>query len=354
MEFSGTRDQAQDYARAALGLMDEKGISAPPGNFAIWFHCFSEKYPDLRHTLDTMPGQEHAFSEEDNDELFQKFFGIGREAAALQEASERIEAELSKILNFMGTAGRDAAAYGKVLESASGKIETAEETSGLKSVITNLMTATRAMHQNNEAIGNRLHSSSEEMSQLRDDLEAMRKEALIDSLTGIANRKLFDMELRWASNEAVDNNDSLSLLMIDIDRFKLFNDNNGHQVGDQVLKLLAATLSSIIKGQDTAARYGGEEFAVFLPHTKLENACRVAEIIREKIGNKKVVNRTTNENLGQISVSIGVGELILVEAVGQLIARADSALYAAKDSGRNRVVASDDHDASGPTVKFSD
>jgi diguanylate cyclase len=354
LEFSGTRDQAQEYARAALDLMSEKSIPATPGNFAIWFHYFSEKYPDLRHTLDTMLGQEHAFSEEENDELFQKFFGIGREAAALQEASQRIEAELSKILTFMDTAGEGAVAYGKMLESASGKIEAAEETGGLKSVITNLLTATRAMQQNNDAIGNRLQSSSQEMSQLRDDLEAMRQEAMTDSLTGIANRKLFDMELRRASNEAVDNNESLSLLMIDIDHFKLFNDNYGHQVGDQVLKLLAATLSSIIKGQDTAARYGGEEFAVILPHAKLENACRVAEIIREKIGNKKVVNRTTNESLGQISVSIGVGELVLGEAVGQLIARADSALYSAKDSGRNRVMASDGAAASGPAVKFSD
>ncbi|MGY8990224.1 MAG: hypothetical protein ACKVHL_01340 [Rhodospirillales bacterium] len=160
MEFSGTRDQAQEYARAALDLMSEKSIPATPGNFAIWFHYFSEKYPDLRHTLDTMLGQEHAFSEEENDELFQKFFGIGREAAALQEASQRIEAELSKILTFMDTAGEGAVAYGKMLESASGKIEAAEETGGLKSVITNLLTATRAMQQNNDAIGNRLQSSS--------------------------------------------------------------------------------------------------------------------------------------------------------------------------------------------------
>ncbi len=355
MEFSGTREQAQAFAREALDLMEEKGIPATPGNFAVWFHYFSEKYPDLRHTLETMLSEDHAFTEDENDELFQKFFGIGREAAALQEASQRIEAELSKILNFMETAGEGAAAYGKVLESASGKIEAAEQPSGLKSIISNLMTATRAMQQNNEAIGNRLHTSSQEMSRLRDDLEAMRKEALTDSLTGIANRKLFDMELRRASNEAVESNETLSLLMIDIDHFKAFNDNYGHQVGDQVLKLLAATLSSIIKGQDTAARYGGEEFAVILPNTTLENACKLAEIIRKTINGKKVVNRTTNENLGQISVSIGVGEFLNNEAVGQLIARADAALYAAKSSGRNRVVSSDDHaSAAGPTVKFSD
>ncbi len=358
LEFSGTRDQAQEYARAALDLMEEKGIPPTPGNFAIWFHYFSEKNPDLRHTLDTMLRDGHVFSENENDELYQKFFGIGREAAALQEASQRIETELGKILNFMDTAGEGAAAYGKVLESVSGKIEAADETpgetTGLKSVITNLLTATRAMQQNNEAIGNRLQSSSQEMSDLRHDLEAMRREALTDGLTGIANRRLFDMELRRAVSEAGETDDSLSLLMIDIDHFKLFNDNYGHQVGDQVLKLLASTLSSIIKGQDTAARYGGEEFVVILPQTTLDNACKLAEIIRKTISNKKVINRTTNENLGQISVSIGVGELIPGEDSAELISRADAALYDAKSGGRNRVATGEnDSGSSGPSVKFS-
>ncbi|MEX2450975.1 MAG: GGDEF domain-containing protein [Rhodospirillales bacterium] len=352
MEFSGTPKQAEDYARAALDLMARQGIVPTPGNFAVWFHYFSEKYPELHRTLESLLDGNHRFTDAENDELFQRFFGLGREAAALQEASRRIEEELGKILKYIDSAGEGAAAYGKALESASGKIESADEPTSLKTVITNLMTATRAMQQSNAAIENRLHSSTHEISRLRGDLEAMRQEALTDSLTGIANRKLFDMELRRAVNEAVEANDELSLLMIDIDHFKQFNDNYGHQVGDQVLKLLAMTLSSIVKGQDTAARYGGEEFAVILPRTSLENARKLAEVIRKTINGKKVINRSTNEDLGQISVSIGVGAFVSGDAVGQVIARADSALYAAKSGGRNRVVAGTDNGGADLTVGF--
>ncbi|MCH8835800.1 MAG: GGDEF domain-containing protein, partial [Proteobacteria bacterium] len=118
-------------------------------------------------------------------------------------------------------------------------------------------------------------------------------------------------------------------------------DTYGHQVGDQVLKLLGSTLTACIKGQDTAARYGGEEFAIILPRTSLKDALTVAENIRRAVGTKRVVNRTTGEDLGTITVSIGAGRFEYGEPVSQLISRADEALYMAKHNGRDRVVSQD-------------
>ena len=130
----------------------------------------------------------------------------------------------------------------------------------------------------------------------------------------------------------------MSLLIIDIDYFKKFNDTFGHQIGDQVLKLLAQTLTSSIKGQDLAARFGGEEFCVILPGTGVDNAVKLAEIIRNKVGKKQVLNRKTGESMGQITVSVGVAEFSYGEPLSQLILRADEAMYTAKRTGRNRVV----------------
>ena len=123
----------------------------------------------------------------------------------------------------------------------------------------------------------------------------------------------------------------------DLDFFKKFNDTHGHQAGDQIIRLVAQTFKRGLKGQDTAARYGGEEFAIILPHTVLDNAVRVAEVLRRTVANKEVVNRTNQQKLGQITISVGVAQYRHGEALEGLIERADAALYRAKQGGRNRV-----------------
>ena len=144
--------------------------------------------------------------------------------------------------------------------------------------------------------------------------------------------------MRRAITKAMEEGADLCLIMMDIDHFKNFNDTYGHQVGDQVLKLLANTLKEGTKGQDTAARYGGEEFAIILPLTDLDGAFRLADNLRKTISSKELRNRTTNEKLGQITVSAGLAQFDMGEPINQFIARADEALYMAKHAGRNRVV----------------
>ena len=190
---------------------------------------------------------------------------------------------------------------------------------------------------------NRLEESTARIKSLSTDLETVRQEAITDGLTGIANRKHFDAVFTAAADEAQETGEDLCLLVLDIDHFKKFNDTYGHQVGDQVLKLLAMTLTESIKGRDTAARYGGEEFVVVLPATTLDNAVTVADNIRERVVKKAVVNRKTGKNLGSISVSIGVGRYAPGESPAETVARADQALYVAKKCGRNRVVREADY-----------
>jgi diguanylate cyclase len=132
------------------------------------------------------------------------------------------------------------------------------------------------------------------------------------------------------------------LLILDIDHFKKFNDTYGHQTGDEVLKLLASTMTKTVKGDDIPARYGGEEFAVILPETDLKGAVHVAEHIRQRISSKKLVNRATNQNLGRITVSIGAASFEFGEPLTDFMKRADQALYKAKGNGRDQVVSQDD------------
>jgi diguanylate cyclase len=184
----------------------------------------------------------------------------------------------------------------------------------------------------------KLQASREDISQLQRDLDDVRREAMLDPLTRIYNRKFFDEGLIKAINEAKTTGAPLSLMLLDIDQFKRFNDTWGHQTGDQVLRLVAMTLKSNIKDKDVAARYGGEEFAAVLPETDLEGAMIVAENVRKAVQAKELLKRSTNEKLGRITASFGVATFRRGDTPSTFIERADRCLYAAKHAGRNKVI----------------
>lgn len=139
--------------------------------------------------------------------------------------------------------------------------------------------------------------------------------------------------------ESRQTNAAFTLLMVDIDHFKSFNDNFGHQVGDQVLRLVGRTLVEGIKGRDFAARYGGEEFAIILPESNVTAGMAVGNSLRKSIATKDVINRSTGEKMGRITMSVGVAEYVVGESPEDMIERADGALYTAKHNGRNQVAA---------------
>jgi diguanylate cyclase (GGDEF)-like protein len=155
----------------------------------------------------------------------------------------------------------------------------------------------------------------------------------VDSLTGLRNRRWLDDAFARQLSRAARANQPLSLLMIDIDRFKQVNDTYGHPAGDAVLRRVAHTLATGLRPQDSLARYGGEEFAVLLPGLGQPQALQVAERLRLAIQANGAEGK--RDNVTQITVSIGVATATRDESLAALVQRADEALYRAKESGRN-------------------
>jgi len=130
----------------------------------------------------------------------------------------------------------------------------------------------------------------------------------------------------------------LSILMIDIDHFKAFNDTYGHQVGDQVLRLVGKVLQESVRECDLAARYGGEELMAILPGASLEACEEVAERVRSRVSDARLTRRATGEEISSVTISIGVAQFRMGETADGMIERGDKALYQAKRMGRNCTV----------------
>ena len=171
--------------------------------------------------------------------------------------------------------------------------------------------------------------------QLKEKNEKLLKSAIKDELTGVYNRKFFEKRVVEEMEIADRANEHISLIIFDLDRFKLVNDNFGHQFGDEVLKRTTQIAGDLIRKTDFLNRVGGEEFAIILPNTNKAQAVFVAEKVRKALEDNK------HFKVGQVTGSFGVAERMKAESLRSWYKRADNALYQAKNTGRNRVVDSD-------------
>lgn len=159
---------------------------------------------------------------------------------------------------------------------------------------------------------------------------------MTDPLTGILNRRGFEIRASQTFADQTTLDKGLCLLMLDIDHFKKINDTYGHLFGDKVIRAIAETLKSKVRGDDSVARLGGEEFAVMLPETDISGARTVAEHIRQSIEGGKIRRLDTKEQIGGITISIGVAAYTNGVSVVDLLDQADKALYVSKNTGRNK------------------
>jgi len=251
---------------------------------------------------------------------------------------EKIVESVGKIEEVLQTADSGANAYGDALAEFGEKI-LAEGGEEAQALIAQMQRHTQEMQQQNKLLRDQLAESSGEIDKLRGDLEEVKREATIDGLTNVGNRKYFDVKLREMTEIARESGEPLSLLMFDVDNFKIFNDTHGHQIGDQVLRLVARSLKESVKGRDIVARYGGEEFSIILSGAVLKNALKVADDIRATVAKRRLVRKSSGEIFANITVSAGVAFYRPGEPVNDLIERSDAALYSAKAAGRNKVMA---------------
>jgi diguanylate cyclase len=330
-------DKRSDIAAGALRRLAALGIPPTPPHFAVWYSYIAGDNAELKRAVDALLASPERITEDMSRALYDRFFRPRDPFEDSIDFSQRIQTSAGHVLEALEAAGSGAKRYGQALQNFSGGIAKAEDEDDIARMIKGILSETKAMEAHNQALRAQVEASTSEITQLKNTLADARRDAITDPLTGLNNRKAFDRAVRDEASHARATGESISLVMCDIDHFKRVNDTHGHQVGDQVLKLVAQTIRQCVKGQDIAARYGGEEFAVILPQTNVMGAAAVAEFIRRTVESKKIVRKGTGDNLGSVTMSFGVATLTPGEEHEGLIGRADRALYISKQNGRNRV-----------------
>jgi diguanylate cyclase len=339
--FSEDLQSAKQSAEAALGEMIKYGVPPTPPNYCVWYTYMTRAITGLTRDIDERIALQKGFGWQANQELYERYFGTDVESAAVRKSGGALKQTMGRVLVQLDAAGADAAAFGETLVQVGGSLATVPVVEGSKvqAVVHRLSGATKDMVKRNHDLESELRKSTDEITTLQDRLETARREAFTDALTGIGNRRCFDLALAEHGARAMNGEAELCLLLVDIDHFKKFNDSYGHRIGDQVLKVVGAQLKQMSRNADTAARYGGEEFALLLVDAPFEVAMRRADQLREALANNYLRNKATGDLYGQITVSVGVARFRMTDNVESFVGRADAALYQAKSSGRNKVIA---------------
>lgn len=327
--------ESAEYLRLAIPLMSRQSAGFHPISYAIWYEYAAGINRPLREAIDALTADGRKLDEVLTAELFHRHVAEVDEKTA-HEVSTGFQRVLTDISGSAATAGNQAARFGSALEQWRVDLISGAEDNH-RTAVSRLLGDTRVMQGAVVSLTERLESSRQEIAVLRQQVARAREDALADGLTGLVNRKGFDRAIAACLAEAEQGSCGPSLLITDIDHFKRVNDDFGHLFGDKVLRKVAQILKQNVKGRDTAARYGGEEFVILLPETPLSGAGALAERIRTNIEGSRVRRSDTHEALARVTVSVGVASYRRGESANDFIDRADRALYAAKETGRNRV-----------------
>ncbi|MBR0565066.1 GGDEF domain-containing protein [Azoarcus sp. L1K30] len=330
-------EEARALAHDVIEFLLAHALHPKPINYAVAYEYRMGGVPALNERIEL-----HLQAGKALDDLLMREFHdeyLAREQfRSLRGLGGNLQTLVNGLIDDISEAGQSASGFRSAVESNIARLEDENEEDGVAvgTIAADLLAAAVKVHASNEALRGRLEAADKEAHKLRDELERHRREAMSDPLTGLLNRRGMEYRLEEMTGKGVP--DEMAAVVIDIDHFKRINDTYGHAVGDVVIRHVAKVMRESVSGDDVTVRFGGEEFVILLPRRDLDEASVVAESIRKKVERLRLVRRQDKLALDPFTISLGVATRRRGEDIDGFLARADMALYAAKNSGRNRVL----------------
>ncbi len=335
MRYREDKDQSAELLRLALPLMARQSAALHPISYTLWYEHVAGVNPPLSAVLEASLAGKLPLGEDDVYDLHARYV-VARDMEVLDRLQRKLRDVLEEAAQTAAAALEDSGQFEAALRDTRSRLTGASNLESVHAIIAELARETSRMHSATEAVQAKLESRAREVEVLTRQLEQAKNEALLDPLTGLKNRRGFELAVKELGASPGPFKGA-ALVLADIDHFKQINDKHGHLLGDKILRAIGHTLQSNIKGRDIAARPGGDEFAVLLQQTPLAGARALAEQIRAAVAAGRIRRADSKEQPGSVTLSIGVAAGGSDDTLESLLARADAALYAAKRAGRNRV-----------------
>jgi diguanylate cyclase len=318
-----------------LDIFEKHNITPNPMNFLVWYEYFLASNPKLITVLDNAMQNRDGFTNTLGVRLYEEFLKEQQaDTSDLERAFRRLlERMVSKLMDWTKNMDSHTQELDHYVNQLSSRQDIDSEM--LRNLTGSVLSTTKSIVATQSEIQQDMVAATKHIAKLQKELEDARTEAMTDMLTKLANRRWFEQDLELAM-QATKNNNELSVILTDIDFFKKFNDNYGHQIGDAVLRFISSILKKNVEPSQLVARIGGEEFAILVPNATVEEAFTLAEHLRHKVEISHLKRKDTGETIGNITISLGVASYRVGEDWDSLYMRADKALYESKKTGRNK------------------
>jgi len=337
VRYDQNKEKTAELLRLALGHMGKHPAAFNPLTFTLWYEYCAAMNPKLNAAVDLALKKPTPVDDAVVCKLYEEHIS-SVDAEAVERIGVDMERLMRSVVHTASQTGHHAGAFGAQLTGLTEALA-ANNAEALAPKLSEVLASTSAMKNSVDSLQKKVSASQEEIARLRGDLERARGEALLDPMTGILNRRGFDQKLQALIAGQTASDETHCLVMLDIDHFKKVNDTHGHLMGDRVIQAVGEILrTSVTHEAHAAARYGGEEFAILMPSASVDHSASLAESVRERTKAIKIRKRDTQEVLFSVTLSGGVASLQPGDDAAALIARADAALYQAKQTGRDRVV----------------
>ncbi|MBL1321984.1 MAG: GGDEF domain-containing protein [Methylophaga sp.] len=325
--------QASENLRKALPLVNKHKTPVNPVNYAVWYEYVSGNNQELANVIDNRLSKNEPITAEVTQKLYEKYVLMGM-PERLEKTSSGLKIVVDNTLVNITKAESTTDNVLVNLSNSQQELENCDSTEELKNLLGNIISSSQLMTESGNELKQELIQSSEEISKLKKELEAVKKLAETDALTGLLNRGAFNNELTDLCRQtAVES----ALVMFDLDHFKNINDTFGHLLGDKVIQFFASLLQKHAGEQHLAIRYGGEEMAMIMLDINQREALKIADAIRSSFAKSRLKKKGSKDSIGQVTVSVGLTMLRSTDSPQDLIERADEALYLSKENGRNRI-----------------